>query len=243
MFLKNLFNRKKLSSDIEESLKEIQRQLSQGGGYPFSKAQLRGALQNIAQGNFLGVEGLDPRFEHVFTTEPVIIPSFSYEKFLESDNEKVEYSSFNNGYFSDNFSKPSNPLEVGSKKQFTLYKIKIDSTNYHDQCVKFVKYMGGNFPNLRGLMTAYQLIGDMFPKKYVRDDGSAVGSKIWGLDQKENCDFSEGGFMSGPHFSVMALNFNVYLDRFEFMVSALDGSWYPPSKFGNEYLLFYYDCD
>ena len=103
--------------------------------------------------------------------------------------------------------------------------------------------MGGNFTNLRGLMVAHQLFCDIFPKKLVRDDGSSLGSTIWGLDRKENLEFSKGGIFGGPHHSVPALNFDKYGgNRFEFNQGTMEGSWVKPIN-DNQYLLFYYDCD
>ena len=229
----NILKKGRLNVEIEQYFNEIQWQLNQGGGYPFSKARLRGALKNITEGNFLGADGVDSRFEHIFTTGPLIIPEINIDQIRKEHWDKG-WSSFSSGYFSSRFWKPSSPLQTGSKMQITLYKIMTES---FDDCVKFIRYMGGTYPNLQGLMAAQVLIGDRFPKIFKRPEYLDTGTRIIGLDKKDHCcDDSHG-------ISVASLKYSIHNQEFEFHQIDWDGSFHGPSGIGYEYLLFYYECD
>lgn len=240
MFLENLFNRKKLDSDIEDSLTELQRQLKQGGGYPWNKARLRGVLQDIAQGNFFNASKVDLRFEHVFTTEPLVIPEFNLDVFKKQSNKKfVGWGSLNDGWVSERCWQPTNPLLPGSKKQIALYLLTKEMSI--EDCVKFVLFMGGTLPNAQGLVLSLQLIGERLPKMCTLYNGVTSGSYILGVDKKESCQATERSKGSNV-YDVMTLH---YLKE--------SGEAYPAGftngfacdvrGYGNEYLLFYYDCD
>jgi hypothetical protein len=81
----------------------------------------------------------------------------------------------------------------------------------------------------------------MFPKTFFKKDVGDIGCRIWGLDNKKNCYFSKGGFLSGPGFDVTALSFDKQTNRFEFGMYPMEKTWTSPLQSGNEYLLFYYD--
>jgi hypothetical protein len=229
----DILNKSKLNRDIEISINEIQRQLAQGGGYPFSKARLRGTLKNITEGNFLGTAGVDSRFEHIFTTEPLIIPEVNIDEIRKAHFGKG-WDSFSSGYFSSRFWKPSSPLQPGSKMQITLYKIMTES---FDDCVKFIGYMGGTYPNLQGLIAAQVLIGDRFPKTFERPEYQTTGTQIIGLDKKSHC------CDDGHNINAASLKYSIHNQKFEFYQVDWDGTFHGPYGIGHEYLLFYYECD
>jgi len=232
----NLLKESGINAEIEQIMNEIQSQLTQHSGYPFSKAQLRGALKNIAEGNFLGTAGVDTRFEHILTTDPLTIPEISINKIQEECWESEKYSSFSSGYFREECWIPSSPIKSGSTMQITLYRI---LTKHFDDCVQFVKYMGGTYPNLLGLITAQRLIGDKFPTICERSSGfQALGARITGIDKKNHCVKD-----NNETIRVACLDYSITKKEFEFNQVPWDGPFCGPFGAGNEYLVFYYECE
>jgi hypothetical protein len=118
-------------------------------------------------------EFADPRFKHVATTDPFLVPQFSVKEafLLRYKKYLTEYGGINEERYEK--TNPSTPLVAGTIRRIKIFRVQEDIE--YDEAVGFIKGRGGFFPNAIGLLIGFGYIDRMTPDEKV----------IYGIDEQK----------------------------------------------------------